>query len=180
MQTLFTVMLAFVLTQRGIEISLAKRNEKWIRSRGGIEAGADHYKYIVGLHVLFFLTLIGEFSLPGVEPPKWWSVPFCAFLVAQGLRYWCIRSLGPFWNTRILVLPGASPVCRGPYRYLRHPNYLVVTLELFTLPLLFGCYLTALVFPLLNLFVLRTFRIPAEEKALREAQAQSGRPHPER
>jgi methyltransferase len=85
----------------------------------------------------------------------------------MGLRYWCILTLGVFWNTRILVLPGAAAVRRGPYRFLRHPNYLVVTLEFALLPLLMRAPFTLVVFSLANLAVLRR-RIRFEEQALRE------------
>ena len=89
------------------------------------------------------------------------------FLLVQPLRYWAILSLGAGWNTKVLVVPGAKPVRSGPYRYLNHPNYVVVVVEILTFPLIFGAWLTALVFTLLNAAVLRV-RIREENRALRE------------
>ena len=94
-------------------------------------------------------------------------MPLAAFLLVQPLRYWAIFSLGESWNTKILVVPGAKPVRSGPYRYLAHPNYVVVVVEILAFPLIFGAWMTALVFTLLNAIVLRA-RIREENRALRE------------
>ncbi|GED70322.1 hypothetical protein BRE01_40240 [Brevibacillus reuszeri] len=169
--TFFAIILGMVLVQRFYELYLASRNAKYIRARGGYEIGAEHYKYIVGLHLFFFLSLLLEVSTRSspFRLASWWMYPFCFFLLAQLLRYWCIRSLGKHWNTRILIVPGVQPVVRGPYRFLRHPNYLVVAIELCCLPLIFSAYVTAILFSVLNAWVLLRIRIPLEERSLYEA-----------
>ncbi|GIO06340.1 hypothetical protein J31TS6_23680 [Brevibacillus reuszeri] len=170
----FAIVIGVVLLQRVFELYLAARNAKYIRSRGGYEIGAGHYKYIVGLHFLFFICLVLEVSIDA-SPfvlPSWWMYPFCFFLIAQLLRYWCIRSLGKHWNTRILIVPGIEPVIRGPYRFLRHPNYLVVAIELCCLPLTFSAYVTAILFTFLNAWLLLHIRIPLEEKSVYAANKQ--------
>jgi methyltransferase len=103
----------------------------------------------------------------GPEFPAYWPMPLTLFLLVQPLRYWAILSLGENWNTRILVVPGAKPVRRGPYRYLKHPNYVVVVVEILTFPLIFGAWITALVFSALNAALL-SVRIREEDRALRE------------
>jgi methyltransferase len=161
----FEIIFSLVILQRLIELRIAKRNAAYIRALGGYEVGAEHYRWIVLLHASFFASLLFEVvergqlnSLPAV-------LPFSVFLLAQVLRIWCLRSLSRFWNTRIFILPGSDPVRRGPYRFLRHPNYTVVALELFTLPLAFGAVYSALLFSLLNALVLRV-RIRIEERSL--------------
>ncbi len=147
---------------------IANRNAKWVKSQGGYEAGKDHYKYIVLLHSLFFISLLIEISITNKGFVLWSIIPLIAFLLAQVGRVWALSSLGRFWNTRIMILPGAKVVAKGPYKYLRHPNYAVVVTELACLPLIFQAYWTALIFTLLNAFIL-SVRIRVEEKALDEA-----------
>ncbi|WP_087455298.1 isoprenylcysteine carboxyl methyltransferase family protein [Tumebacillus avium] len=168
--TWFSVVFAFVILQRLMELMIAKRNGRQMVALGGFEVGREHYKYIVLLHAAFFAALFGEVFARGNETMTPHGAPFALFCVAQGLRVWVLLSLGKFWNTRIYVLPGSEPVMRGPYRFLRHPNYVVVALELVTLPLAFGAWLTALLFTVLNALVLRV-RIRAEEQALIEVTA---------
>ncbi|MEJ8544417.1 isoprenylcysteine carboxyl methyltransferase family protein [Brevibacillus borstelensis] len=160
-----TVYFAVVL-QRILELRLASRNARHIRSMGGYEVGADHYKYIVLLHICFFAALLAEGIWLQGKPAPWWPLSFSLFLLAQILRYWCILTLGKRWNTRIFILPGAHPIRRGPYRFLRHPNYWIVTIELLTLPLTFSAWFTAVFFTCCNLWLLLRVRIPAEERAL--------------
>lgn len=161
----FTLMFCGVIVQRLAELRLAGRNAERIRAAGGFEVGAEHYKYIVLLHVMFFLSLLAEFTLRMPKLAPWMLLPALAFLLLQAARVWCIRSLGEHWNTRIFVVPGRELVRKGPYRYVRHPNYAVVTLEMLVLPLCFGCCWTAAMFPLVNMLVLSK-RIEAEENAL--------------
>lgn len=159
---------AFYGAERGFELWLAARNRRLILARGGRECFPETYRTVIWLHALFFAALLAE-SFP-------WQVPLdpltfgCLTLLAvlMLLRYWCIATLGVHWNTRILVLPGAPAVRKGPYRLLKHPNYLVVTLEFALLPLLCRAPLTLFVFSLANLAILRR-RIALEEQALREA-----------
>ncbi|WNC12634.1 isoprenylcysteine carboxylmethyltransferase family protein [Brevibacillus brevis] len=162
----FWYVMGTVLLQRWGELLLAARNARIIRSLGGYEIGSGHYKFIVALHLLFFVSLVFEVVNGPRLLPVWWPYPFSCFVAAQLLRYWCIWSLGPRWNTRILILPGSPPVARGPYRFLRHPNYLVVAVELFALPITFGAVLTAVMFTVLNGWMLLRVRIPAEERAV--------------
>nr|WP_142506298.1 isoprenylcysteine carboxylmethyltransferase family protein [Melghirimyces algeriensis] len=165
----FVVVMIGVILQRGMELSIAKKHTEWIRSRGGYEEGRGHYPLLVIIHLFLFIGLFVEVTIFRVTPPFWWPVPFLVFLIAQGFRIWCIRSLGPYWNTRIMVIPGHQPVVRGPYRFLRHPNYWVVITEILTLPVMFGAYVTATITSLFNLWVLFKVRIPTEEKALATA-----------
>lgn len=125
---------------------------------------------MVALHALWLLSTLVEGLLRGPELPSYWPVALALFLLVQPLRYWAILSLGTAWNTRVLVVPGSEPVARGPYRYLRHPNYVVVAAELLLFPLIFGAWVTALVFTAANL-VLLGVRIRAEEAALDDLSA---------
>jgi methyltransferase len=163
----FLVFWTFLIIQRLAEVKIAKKNEETLLSKGAVEAGGSHYKWMVTMHVSFFLFLFTEVMFFGAFSPSWWIIPFVLFLIAQIVRVWAITSLGVFWNTKIILLPGAEVVAKGPYRFIRHPNYLVVSLELLVIPLIFGAYVTALLFTILNILMLRV-RIPAEEKALME------------
>jgi len=165
---LFPIVISIVILQRLIELFIAKRNEKWMRSQGAFEAGARHYPVMVSMHIAFFISLIVEVLLFQRSSPSLWILLLVLFLVAQVARIWCLTSLGKFWNTKIIILPGADVVQKGPYKWVRHPNYIIVTTELLVLPLLFSAYFTAILFSLLNLWML-SVRIPAEEKALKEA-----------
>jgi methyltransferase len=156
-----------VAAQRLFELRLARRNERLARARGAVEWGRGHYPLIVGLHSLWLVSTLVEGLLRGPVFPVYWPAALALFLLVQPLRYWAILSLGESWNTKILVVPGAKPVRSGPYRYLNHPNYVVVVVEILTFPLIFGAWLTALVFTLLNAAVLRV-RIMEENRALRE------------
>ncbi len=139
-----------------------------MRSQGAYEAGAAHYPVMVAMHVAFFISLILEVVILGRVLSPFWMLLLGLFLLAQAARIWCLTSLGKFWNTKIIILPGADVVRKGPYKWIRHPNYLIVTIELLILPLLFGAYFTAVIYSLLNLWML-SVRIPVEEKALKEA-----------
>lgn len=162
------VLILFVITQRLIELVVAKRNEKWILSQGGYEVGAAHYPFMVLMHCSFFIVLIVEINLFGRVLSPIWGLLLPLFLLAQVGRVWCLASLGKFWNTKILILPNVNVISKGPYQKIRHPNYLIVTIELLTLPLLFNAYFTAIIFLFLNLCML-SVRIPIEEKALLKA-----------
>lgn len=167
MGRLFLFVFIIVIIQRLVELAVARRNENWMRSQGAIEAGASHYKWMVLMHTAFFVSLLAEVLITGRPLPVYWPILLTVFLLMQILRVWCLSSLGKFWNTKILILPGADVQKRGPYKWIRHPNYVIVTTELLVLPLLFGAYFTAILFFILNLWML-SVRIPAEEQALRE------------
>jgi methyltransferase len=158
---------ALVGVQRLIELVLARRNERRARARGAVERGRSHYLFIVALHSLWLLATLIEGLLRGPELPALWPIPLALFLLVQPLRYWALVSLGERWNTKILVVPGARPIRRGPYKYLSHPNYVVVVVEILTFPLIFGAWVTALVFTVLNAAMLWV-RVREENRALTE------------
>ena len=164
---IFYCILAFVIIQRFIELRIAKRNEKAMLAKGAYEVGASHYKYMILLHTSFFISFLVEvaFIKSSFTP---YSAFLAIFIVLQLLRVWCLASLGTFWNTKIIILPGANVVVKGPYAFIRHPNYLIVCLEIAVLPLMFQAYVTAILFTILNIIML-SVRIPMEEKALKEA-----------
>lgn len=164
----FYILIGLVVVQRIMELLLAKKNEKWMLQDGAYEVGANHYKLIVLMHIFFFISLIVEVHFYKREFVSWGYMFLVLFIIAQIMRVWALYSLGRFWNTKIIVLPGAPVIQKGPYKYMRHPNYVVVAMELLALPLLFQAYITAIIFTLLNI-ALMSIRIPLEEKALREA-----------
>lgn len=165
--TLLILAVALVAAQRLFELVLARRNERLMRARGAVERGRGHYPFIVALHSLWLVSTLVESLLRGPELPSYWPVPLALFLLVQPLRYWAIFSLGESWNTKVLVVPGSKLVRRGPYRYLNHPNYVVVVVEILCLPLIFGAWVTALVFTALNA-VLLSVRVREETRALSE------------
>lgn len=162
----FLMLTGIVIAQRLLEVIYARANEKWMKEKGAVEAGAGHYKWIVLMHVLFFVSLFVEVLWLEGTRYSGWQFFLLLFIIAQILRVWALVSLGRFWNTKILVLPGAERVRRGPYRWLPHPNYIVVALEIFSLPMIFGAWRTAVIFTIANALLLLFVRIPAEEKAL--------------
>ena len=165
---IFYLIVTLVILQRLTEFVIAKRNEKWMIAQGAYEVGNSHYPYMVTMHISFFLFLIVEVVTNHNGISHLFPLFFILFVAVQALRIWCIRSLGPFWNTKILILPHAQVVRKGPYEIMRHPNYAVVCLEILLLPLMFQAYFTAFCFTLLNITML-SVRIPIEEKALRDA-----------
>jgi len=164
---LLVVGVMLVALQRLAELVYSRRNERRLRARGAIERGSGHYPVIVAIHTLWLLSTLVEGLLRGPEIPVWWPLPLAAFLLVQPLRYWAIYALGMNWNTRVLVLPGSKLVRSGPYRYFPHPNYVVVFVEILTFPLIFGDWITAVVFSLLNAALLYV-RIKTEDRALKE------------
>ncbi|MBA3425370.1 MAG: isoprenylcysteine carboxyl methyltransferase family protein [Rubrobacteraceae bacterium] len=158
---------ALVALQRLLELRYSRGNERRLRANGAVERGAGHYPFMVAIHALWLVSTLAEGLLRGPEFPGWWPVPLALFLLAQPLRYWAILSLGENWNVRILVVPGRKLVRRGPYRYFPHPNYVAVVMEVFAFPLIFGAWISALVFTVLNAAFLYV-RIREEQRALRE------------
>ncbi|MBU8906379.1 isoprenylcysteine carboxyl methyltransferase family protein [Desertibacillus haloalkaliphilus] len=165
---LFFMLISVVIVQRMIELLIANKNALVIKEKGGYEVGREHYKYIVALHIGFFASFVSEVLLFDRSLFTWWWFPLLLFGAAQLARAWSLSSLGVFWNTRIIVLPGAEVIAKGPYRFMKHPNYVIVATELIALPLLFQAYVTAVVFTILNA-VMMIIRIPIEERALMEA-----------
>ncbi len=153
--------LGFVTLQRLVELRLAERNSKRLLAEGAKEYARGHYPFLIGLHMAWLAAL-------------WWWAPgrpvdlalLLLFVVLQFARVWVIATLGPRWTTRIIV-PRSAPLVRsGPYRYLKHPNYWVVTAEIAVLPVVFGLVEIAAAFTILNVAILAV-RIPEENKALR-------------
>lgn len=164
-RTLTPFLVLSLIVQRLLELRVAKANERWARAQGATEYGQGHYWTFFVLHPAWLLCLLleGRASRSRVN----WPI-LALFLLLQPLRYWVMWSLGRYWNTRILIVPQGKRVEGGPFKYLRHPNYAVVALELAAGPLAVGAWRTALAFSLLNAALLLGVRIPAEEAALRE------------
>ena len=153
--------LALVALQRLVEVWYGERNTKALKSRGAVEVGAAHYPLIVLLHAAWLVAIV--VALP--PAPSIYLLALVPFILLQLARLWVIASLGPFWTTRIITLKDAPLIHRGPYRYVRHPNYLVVAGEIALLPLAFGEVGVAIVFFLLNAAML-AWRIAEEDAAL--------------
>jgi methyltransferase len=167
----FLIVVAAIGAERLLELALSRRNRKIALAAGAIEPPSDHHVLMVIFHVLFFMSLVFEAiwlrrSFPGAI--GWVALGGAA--AAQALRYWAIATLGVRWNTRIIIFPNAAPVTTGPYRFLRHPNYLAVIAEMACVPMIFGCWLTAAVFSFGNIVLLR-MRIRREEASLGENYA---------
>ena len=161
-------LLAFVVLiaiERIGELTLSARHARWMRAHGGVETGSGHFLLFVALHTLFPLAVLAEVAALGARPPRVWPLLLAVVALAQALRFWSIHALAERWNARIWVLPGQPLVTRGPYRWMRHPNYLAVSVELPAAALLFGAWRTALAASALNA-VAMAIRIPAEERAL--------------
>lgn len=157
------LLLALVTAQRLSELWMAKRNTRRLLAQGAVEHAPGHYPLIVALHAAWLLGLWLLGYDERVEP-LWFGL----YVILQVLRGWVLATLGPRWTARIIVLPGAPLVKRGPFRWLSHPNYAVVAAEIFVLPMVFGLPWYAAVFSLLNAAVL-TVRVRAEERALRDS-----------
>jgi methyltransferase len=167
----FTVLVALVGVERLAELVVSVRNAAWSRERGGVETGSGHYPFMVVLHTGLLVGALVEAWVRQPDVPAWlaWSMTLVV-LASQALRWWCIATLGRRWNTRVIVVPGMPPVDRGPYRWLRHPNYVAVVVEGAALPLVHAAWITALVFTVLNAGLLAV-RIRVEEQALAGLQA---------
>ena len=161
--------LAFLLAERGFELALARRNAARVRARGAVEHGAAHYPWIVAFHTAWPLGIAAELLLGLARPPGWWPAALAGLIAAQALRLAAMHALGDRWNTRILVVPGEPPVRHGIYRWLSHPNYAGVVLELVAAPLMFGAWRTAIAASVVNAGLLAV-RIRDEERALENAR----------
>ncbi|MCB0728054.1 MAG: isoprenylcysteine carboxyl methyltransferase [Ignavibacteriae bacterium] len=164
---LFYIVITIVIIQRLAELVISKRNETWLRSQGAVEYGSEHYKFIVLLHTLFFISLITEYNISGryseLNIINYLFLVF--FILLQIMRVWVLKSLGKYWNTKIFRIPGSVLISTGPYKYFKHPNYIVVVCEIFTLPLIFNLYYTAVIFTILNAIIL-FIRIRTENRIL--------------
>lgn len=162
----YALLIFAVAVERVAELVVSQRNLAWSRAQGGVEYGSGHYPAMVALHTGLLVGCLAE--VLWLERPflPWLGWPMLAIvLAAQGLRWWCITTLGKQWNTRVVIVPGASRVTGGPYRVVPHPNYVAVVAEGVALPLVHTAWITALVFTVLNAALL-VRRIGTENDAL--------------
>lgn len=167
--TLATIILLFVALQRGVELIYAARNTARLKQRGAVEFGRGHYPFMVVLHAAWLLAIASGVT----RDPAVRLFPLVMYAVLQILRVWVIATLGPFWTTRVLSVPGDPVVRRGAYRYVRHPNYVIVIAEIPMLPLVFGQVANAIVFSALNLALI-AWRVRIENAALAQRYHTSG------
>lgn len=166
--TLYLVFVGFIALERILELVLSRSNERWAKSRDAHEVGSEHFGWMKALHTAFLIACPLEvvlLSRPFI-PALGYSM-LGLVVAAQLLRYWAVATLGRRWNVKVLVVPGMPRVTDGPYRYLPHPNYVAVVIEIFAIPLLHTAWLTAIVFTALNAWML-SVRIPIENRALEQ------------
>jgi methyltransferase len=173
----YLIILALLVVERMFELDRARRNARRAFEHGAVEVGQAHYRVMVAFHALFIASCAIEATFfPRAFPAAVAWIALSAELVAQALRYWAVSTLGERWNTRIIVSPERAPVTDGPYRWMRHPNYLAVVIEIAAVPMIGGAIFTAISFSIGNALILAV-RIPAEERAMgmRYAEALGGR-----
>lgn len=160
---IFIVFISFIILLRVAELILAKKNEQWLLQHGAVEYGKEHYPFIVALHVLFFVSLVIEYT--SGQNPSYSVLIIVLYFLLILFKAWVIASLGTFWNTKIFRIQSIPSIKKGPYKYIKHPNYLVVVVEIALIPLAFHLYYTAIIFSILNAIML-TIRIKAENRVL--------------
>lgn len=168
---LYGVLVVLVGFERVAELVVSLRNAKWSFAQGGVESGQGHYPFMVVLHTGLLAGCLVEAIVadrPFIPALGW--IMLAVVLASQGLRWWCIATLGRQWNTRVIVVPGLQLVAKGPYQWMRHPNYVAVVAEGIALPLVHTSWITAVVFTVLNIPLLAV-RIRTEEAALTLAAA---------
>ena len=164
--TAYALLVVAVGVERLAELMVSTRNARWAFAQGGAEFGRGHYPVMAAMHTALLVACIAEVAVADRPFLPWLGWPMLALVAAsQALRWWCVATLGRQWNTRVIVVPGLPLVSAGPYRWLRHPNYLAVVVEVAALPLVHTAWVTAVVFTAANAAVLAV-RIPAEERAL--------------
>ncbi len=168
------VLIGLTIAQRVIELVLSARHGRRVRALGAVEYGRRHFPFIVAVHTLFPILLVLEIARCHTRPGPAWPLWLVVWVSAQALRYAAIRALGDRWNVRVVVVPGIAPVNTGIYRWLRHPNYVAVVMELVAAPMMLGAWRTALVVSALNAVAL-TLRIRCENDALQRAAVDSSR-----
>jgi len=160
----FILFISFIVLLRIGELVLSQRNEIWLLQQGAIEYGQKHYSYIVALHILFIISLIAEYSTTQTAT---FSLFFLVlYLLLLAFKASVITSLGKFWNTKIYHISGFPLIKTGVYKYIKHPNYLIVIAEIAIIPLVFHLYITAFTFTLLNAIML-SVRIKEENRVLK-------------
>jgi len=157
----FIAFISVLITQRLFELFIAKKNEEWLRERGAVEYGQRHYPMIILLHSAFILSLIVEFEWKNTAAMSYFFLALFFLLIMT--KAWVISSLGKYWNTKIFRVPGSLSIRKGPYRFVKHPNYIIVVLEIAIIPLVFNLYFTAIVFSILNGLML-SVRIKEENR----------------
>lgn len=155
------LIITLVALQRLAELLLANSNTRWLKSHGGIEIGARHYPLFIFLHTSWLLAIL--LTTPANAVVNWWVLS--AFIILQLGRVWVIATLGRFWTTRIISIPSAPLIKKGPYRFVSHPNYIIVTGEIALLPLVFGNWQVALLWSVFNVLLL-AWRISVEDTVL--------------
>jgi methyltransferase len=168
--TLYVALIVAVAAERLAELVVARRNLAWARRHGGREYGFGHYPFMVVLHIGLLFACLFEAAHRSFIPMLGWPM-LAVVVLAQALRWWCISTLGPRWNIRIIVIPGLPLVDNGPYRRLRHPNYIAVVSEGIALPLVHTAWVTAVVFTVVNAGLLWV-RISSEDAAIAQALAE--------
>jgi methyltransferase len=162
----YTALVGLVALERVAELVVSNRHVAWALAQGARESGRGHYPAMVALHTALLVGCVVEpWALARPFVPALGATMVALVVLAQALRWWCISTLGPRWSTRVLVVPGLPRITAGPYRWLRHPNYVAVVLEGAALPLVHSAWLTAAAFTLLNLALLRV-RVRCEDAAL--------------
>ncbi len=163
----FAIYLLLIIIQRITEMKISKRNEKILIQKGAVEFGKSHFKFIIILHTLVFISMVIEYSLKvnRIELSLYNIILFSFVVILQAFRFSTIKSLGVYWTIRIYRVPGEPLIKTGLYKYLKHPIYIIVILEIIIIPLVFNLYLTSIVFTILNLVTI-TIRIMEENKAL--------------
>jgi methyltransferase len=160
----FILFILFIILLRTGELILSRRNEIWLLQNGAVEYGQKHYPYIVALHVLFIVSLIIEYS---TKQTAFFSLFFLVlYLLFLAFKVWVILSLGKFWNTKIYHISDFPLIKNGVYKYVKHPNYLIVIAEIAIIPLVFHLYFTAIAFTVLNAIML-SVRVKEENKVLK-------------
>lgn len=159
------IIFLFIIIQRVIELGIAKNNEKKLKMRGALEFGQEHYKFFIILHTMFFISILIENYFIQYVEIGFITFFIVVFIILQLARVWVISSLGERWNTKIIILPNEKLVKRGLYKYIKHPNYIIVTIELLVIPIMFHAYITTVIFSVCNLILLKV-RIREENKAL--------------
>jgi methyltransferase len=164
---LYTVLVLATGLERIAELVVSTRNARWSFARGGVEFGKRHFPPMVALHTGLLLACLAEVWFGDRPFIPWLGWPMLVLVLAsQALRWWCIAVLGPRWNTRVIIVKDLPLVAGGPYRWLKHPNYVAVVVEGFALPLVHTAWITAIAFTVLNAVLLLAVRIPVENRAL--------------
>ncbi|MCQ6958919.1 isoprenylcysteine carboxyl methyltransferase family protein [Mucilaginibacter aquariorum] len=160
---IFTIFILFLIFQRLAELYVSSKNEKWLLKNGAVEYGKEHYPFMVAMHTLFIISVIAEYIWRDDTVVNYALI--ILFFVLIVIKAIVISTLGHYWNTKIYKVPGTRPVATGIYKYIKHPNYIIVICEIAIIPLAFGLYYTAVVFTLLNAIML-TVRIKKENEVL--------------